>query len=56
LTQWGVDKWANELDQVYAANALINPDTAAAGTTLVRRTSINSHNWFGLISSFNHKK
>jgi len=56
LTQWGVDSNGQmNLDQVYAANALINPDTAAAGSTLVRRTSINSHNWFGLISSFNHR-
>ncbi|WP_313600232.1 TonB-dependent receptor [Epilithonimonas vandammei] len=56
LSQWGVDSNGQmNLDQVYAANALVNPVTAAAGSTLVRRSSINSHNWFGLISSFNQK-
>ncbi len=38
-------------DAIYAANAASTPDKG----TLVRNTSINSHNWYGVISSFNHK-
>lgn len=56
LTQWGTDTSGQlNLDQIFAANQLVNPYSAAAGSTLVRRSSINSHNWAGLISSFNHK-
>ncbi|MCU7614303.1 TonB-dependent receptor [Chryseobacterium sp. GMJ5] len=44
-----------DYDAIYAANAGVNVNTAAAGNTLVRRSSINSHNWFGAIISFNHK-
>ncbi|WKS95009.1 TonB-dependent receptor [Riemerella columbina] len=40
-----------DFDAVYAANQASTPDQG----TLVRRASINSHNWFGIISSFNHK-
>ena len=55
LTQWGTDASGQfNLDQIYAANQATNP-SLAAGNTLVRRSSINSHNWFGVISSFNHK-
>ncbi len=42
-------------DQIFATNAGINVNTAGQGSTLVRRSSINSHNWFGAIISFNHK-
>lgn len=42
-------------DRIFATNANVNLNTAAAGSTLVRRSSINSHNWFGAIISFNHK-
>ena len=42
-------------DGLFAANAGINANTAGARNTLVRRSSINSHNWFGTIISFNHK-
>lgn len=42
-------------DGIYAANATVDANTAAAKSTLVRRNSINSHNWFGTIISFNHK-
>lgn len=38
-------------DAIVAANAASTPDKGV----LIRRSSINSHNWFGLISSFNHK-
>lgn len=34
---------------IYAANA------ASTSDVLIRRASINSHNWYGLITSFNHK-
>lgn len=44
-----------DYDRIFATNATINPNTAAASSTLVRRSSINSHNWFGAIISFNHK-
>lgn len=40
---------------IFAANAAVNVNTAAASSTLVRRASVNSHNWFGAILSFNHK-
>ncbi|MFC7346623.1 TonB-dependent receptor [Chryseobacterium zhengzhouense] len=42
-------------DKVFAENAAINPNTAAAGSTLVRRASINSHNWYGILANFQHK-
>ncbi|WP_379967070.1 TonB-dependent receptor [Epilithonimonas sp. UC225_85] len=42
-------------DGIFAANAAINLNTAGASSTLIRRSSINSHNWFGTIISFNHK-
>lgn len=38
-------------DAVVAANEASNPDAGQ----LIRRSSVNSHNWFGLISNFNHK-
>lgn len=42
-------------DKVFAENAAINPNTAAAGSTLIRRASINSHNWYGILANFQHK-
>ncbi|WP_407485127.1 TonB-dependent receptor [Elizabethkingia miricola] len=39
------------LDAIYAANAASTPDKGG----IIRSTSVNSHNWFGVISSFNHK-
>jgi iron complex outermembrane receptor protein len=44
-----------DYNTIFNTNATINPETAAAGGTLVRRSSINSHNWYGAIISFNHK-
>lgn len=38
-------------DNVFAANQASTPDKGV----IIRNASINSHNWFGLISSFNHK-
>ncbi|WP_312820162.1 TonB-dependent receptor [Kaistella carnis] len=48
--------WRNEdglinFDAIYAANAASTADKGV----LIRRSSINSHNWYGLITSFNHK-
>ncbi|MGI9652387.1 TonB-dependent receptor [Chryseobacterium sp. RLHN22] len=40
-----------DFDAIYAANQASNPDAGQ----LIRRASVNSHNWFGLISNFNHK-
>ena len=42
-------------DQIFAANAAVNPNTTAPRGTLVRRSSINSHNWYGILSNFQHK-
>ncbi|AZB34961.1 TonB-dependent receptor [Chryseobacterium bernardetii] len=42
-------------DKVFAENAAVNPNTAAAGNTLIRRASINSHNWYGILANFQHK-
>lgn len=44
-----------DYDAIFTGNAAVNVNTAAAGSTLVRRSSINAHNWFGAIVSFNHK-
>jgi outer membrane cobalamin receptor len=38
-------------DAIYAANQASTPDKGV----LIRNASVNSHNWFGVISSFNHK-
>ena len=38
-------------DAIYAANQASTPEKGI----LIRNASVNSHNWFGLISSFNHK-
>lgn len=42
-------------DGLFAANAAVDANTAGARNTMVRRASVNSHNWFGTIISFNHK-
>ena len=44
-----------DFDAIFAANAAVNPETASANNTLVRRSSINSHNWYGILANFNHK-
>ncbi|MCA6066864.1 TonB-dependent receptor [Chryseobacterium sp. RG1] len=44
-----------DYDAIFAANAAVNVNTAAAGSTLVRRSSINSHNWYGVLANFQHK-
>ncbi|WP_090080603.1 TonB-dependent receptor [Halpernia frigidisoli] len=38
-------------DAIIASNAASTPDKGV----LIRNASVNSHNWFGLISTFNHK-
>lgn len=42
-------------DKLFAENAAVNASTAGAGATLVRRASINSHNWYGILANFQHK-
>lgn len=42
-------------DAIFAANAAVDANTANAGATLVRRASINSHNWYGVLINFQHK-
>lgn len=42
-------------DAIFAANAAIDANTAGAGSTLVRRASMNSHNWYGILANFQHK-
>ncbi|SEM58259.1 TonB-dependent Receptor Plug Domain [Chryseobacterium taichungense] len=44
-------------DAVFAANAAVNPyaPTSPNGGTLIRRASINSHNWYGILANFQHK-
>lgn len=42
-------------DQIFKENAAINVNTAGNGATLIRRSSINSHNWYGILANFQHK-
>jgi len=42
-------------DAVFAANQAVDVNAAAAGNTLIRRASINSHNWYGILANFQHK-
>lgn len=43
-------------DQIFTENAAVPVNaTSASLNTLVQVSSINSHNWYGAISSFNHK-
>ncbi|MDR6516011.1 TonB-dependent receptor [Chryseobacterium camelliae] len=42
-------------DKVFAENAAVNVNAANAGSTLIRRASINSHNWYGILANFQHK-
>ncbi|MDR6405401.1 outer membrane receptor protein involved in Fe transport [Chryseobacterium ginsenosidimutans] len=42
-------------DAIFAANQAVNVNTAPASSTLVRRASINSHNWYGILANFQHK-
>lgn len=45
-----------DFDAIVAANsAIANPAASGANSVFTRRSSINSHNWLGTISSFNHK-
>lgn len=46
-----------DYNQVFAANAAINPNSSddTKNGTLVRRSSINSHNWYGILANFQHK-
>ncbi len=44
-----------DFDKIFAANAAVDVNAAAAGSTLIRRSSINSHNWYGILMNFQHK-
>ncbi|WP_449401659.1 TonB-dependent receptor [Epilithonimonas caeni] len=44
-----------DYDKIFAANAAVDVNAAGARSTLVRRSSINSHNWYGILSNFQHK-
>ncbi|WP_419869101.1 TonB-dependent receptor [Chryseobacterium sp. CT-SW4] len=44
-----------DYDAVFAANQAVDVNAAAAGSTLIRRASINSHNWYGILANFQHK-
>ncbi len=41
-----------DYDKIFAANGAVNPATAS---TLVRTSSVNSHNWYGILMNFQHK-
>ncbi|ASW75098.1 TonB-dependent receptor [Chryseobacterium piperi] len=44
-------------DDIFAANQAVdlnNPATTAR-STLIRRASVNSHNWYGILANFQHK-
>ncbi|WP_326981836.1 TonB-dependent receptor [Chryseobacterium sp. MYb264] len=42
-------------DAIFAANAAVDLNTAGAGSTIVRRSNINSHNWYGILANFQHQ-
>lgn len=44
-----------DYDAVFAANGAVNLNTSPARNTLIRRSSINSHNWYGILANFQHK-
>jgi iron complex outermembrane recepter protein len=44
-----------DYDAVFAANGAVNLNTSAARNTLIRRSSVNSHNWYGILANFQHK-
>ncbi len=46
-----------DYDAIFAANAAVNLNNpaTASNSTLVQRSSINSHNWYGIIANFQHK-
>ncbi len=42
-------------NSIFAANGAVTPTVGAAGNTLVRTSSVNSHNWYGILMNFQHK-
>ena len=44
-------------DAIFAANAAVDANAigTGAGSTLIRRASMNSHNWYGILANFQHK-
>ncbi|KIA89962.1 TonB-dependent receptor [Kaistella jeonii] len=51
LTNFVTPQGILDIDGIVASNAASTPDKGI----LIRNASINSHNWYGVISSFNHK-
>ncbi|MNU12383.1 Hemoglobin and hemoglobin-haptoglobin-binding protein A precursor [compost metagenome] len=44
-----------DYDAIFAANQAVNPNNPTGNSTLIRRASINSHNWYGILANFQHK-
>ncbi len=46
-----------DYDAVFAANQAVNLSNPAApaNSTLIRRASVNSHDWYGILANFQHK-
>ncbi|WP_160137092.1 TonB-dependent receptor [Chryseobacterium sp. c4a] len=44
-----------DYDAIFAANGAVTPTLGAARNTLVRTSSVNSHNWYGILMNFQHK-
>ncbi len=44
-----------DFNSLFAANAAVTPTLGAARNTLVRTSSVNSHNWYGILMNFQHK-
>lgn len=44
-----------DYDAIFMANASVDVNSTKAKSTLVRRSSINSHNWYGALINFQHK-
>lgn len=42
-------------NSIFAANGAVTPTVGIAGNTLVRTSSVNSHNWYGILMNFQHK-
>jgi len=51
-TQFNDESGHINFDAIFAANQAVDPNT---GSTLIRSTSINSHNWYGILANFQHK-
>ena len=56
INQFSRDAYGHyDYDAIFAANAAVDLNTAGAGSTLIQRANINSHNWYGILANFQHK-